>query len=199
MALPTCREIVNGAFQDAFLTEANETPTDSDADVGLELLKSLYRHLVIGGTLGRMTSRLVTGDYTAGENERIVNGTDDAVTITLPTEVEAEEDPGIEGVDTAYRQPAHLALAEVVGDTPAVSIYDASVGSWVSIEDLTLNSTAPLGQVHRFGLQAMLAVRLCPRFRVPVPDVILAEAVSGRRAMTMNWHAPQLPVQATYF
>lgn len=197
--MATVRAIVNGAFQDAGLYGAGETPTDDDADLALDLVKSLYRHLIVAGTFGRMNSRLVTGDYTAGENERVVNGTDADVTVTLPTEIEAEEDPGIEGVSTTDRQPKDLSIVEVAGSTADASIYDASLGAWVSVDGLTLNSAAPLGVSHRLGIQALLGVRLCTRFQVPIPPELAAEATAGRRAMAMNWHAPRQPTQAEYF
>lgn len=199
--MATVRAIVNGAFEDTGITGEGETPSDAMGDTGLELLKSLYRHLIVAGTLGQMTGRLVTADYEAGENERVMNSTASAVTITLPTTVEAEttSDATDSAVDTANRQPRHLSVVEVVADTPDASIYDAAIGAWVSVDGLTLNSTAPLGISHRMGIQSMLAVRLCSRFQVPVPDGIANEARAGRAAMISNWHAPRMTAQAEYF
>lgn len=197
--MATCRAIVNGAYQDAGLYGSGETPSDDDGDLGLELLKSTYRHMVASGLLGQMVPRLVTDDYTAGENELIADGAATDSTITVPASVDQEEPDGVEGVDQTDRAPKHLSVVEVAGEDEAALIYDAPTGAWIRIDNLTLNDTAPLGVSHRLGLQAMLAVRLCPRFQVPVPPGIAYEASIGRRAMAINVRAPRLTATADYF
>ena len=58
-------------------------PAEMSADL-LEAHKAMYSGFIGNGMFGPITDVLADDDYEAGENERVINGTDGDIEITLP-------------------------------------------------------------------------------------------------------------------
>lgn len=215
--MATCRQIITDAWHDSGILDIEADPSAIQANTGLRVLQGLYSYLVSSGALGRFRGRLITGDYTAGENERIAYEGNTTANVTLPTTIPVpaiferdridggDFDTGFTGltvpasVDRNNRQPNDLATAEVVGSSGQLYIYDASVGDWILLTGLTLDSTAPLSSRFQSGLTAMLTTRLCARSTTPVSQGIAAEAALAKIAIIGAFSGKRLVTVTQYF
>jgi hypothetical protein len=170
----TVRTLVNRAHRYMKTYGAGETPTDDDADVALEELKLYLRQNISKGVFGPLTEVAIEADYEAGENERVVNVSGSAVTVTLPATLEDEDT----GEDRAPQDRSVVIVAG--GDT---SIYDANQGEWVTIEDLTLNSVEPF---EGFNLGWPLALQLSETFQLQPGPVLIAKAETTQAALRLK-------------
>lgn len=153
--MATVRRVATAAARKIGVSsEGQPTLQPYDMDVGLEILSGIYDHMMATGDFGRLTDVKVEADYTAKEFERITNTTATDVTITLPATI---EDVCVEGDE---RIPYDLCPVVVVDPTtgvPSNYIYDAIVGDWVALFDLTLDSEAPLSTRGMDNLACVLA------------------------------------------
>lgn len=215
--MATCRNVIVDAYHDCGIVDAEVDPTAVQATTGLRLLDGLYTYLASSGALGRYRRRLITGAYTAGENERIAYEGNTTATVTLPTTLPVPalfERDRIDGgdfdtnftgltvpanVDQNNRQPDDLATAEIAGATPQVFIYDAALGDWVQLTGLGLDDDAPLTGRFQSGLTAMLSARIAARSSTQISPSLATEAALAKIAIIGAFSAPRETTPAQYF
>lgn len=191
--MPTVRDVINRAHR--LLTGDLAVPDAETAKNALEALQNKLIGLVAAGAFGRLKDELAQVDLTARENRRYLIST--SVTVTLPTEIEDDLDDDCDG----YRPVLDKAVVVVVDpDAPAVttSIYDASLGAWITLENLSLNDACPLAQRHMLDLAAILAVEWAPEIIDAKPSVI-ARAAQGLMNLTQKWDGARRPVEIEAF
>lgn len=155
---------------------AGVTPDGQEADDALEAANGLILGLPSVGSALDLREVIISGPYTAGEDERIVNPSDFAV--TLPATL---QDGG------GVRTPRNGARVVDVRSTGAVtSIYLSSSG-WERVSGLGLKDTAPLGPEHYTGLCALLAVHLAPDHDQTPNDTVVALATAGQLAIAAQF------------
>lgn len=162
------------------VSEGNPAPFAYAFDNALVALTDLYRQYIAMGAFGEITDVLTAADYTAGENERVINSGAAAITVTLPTTITE---------NGTARAPYDRAFVLVAADD-ATYLYDADQADWVRIETLTLDSTAPLSQRYGSGLAALLAASLAPEYGVVLDPVTVALADEGARSLRIRRIAP---------
>lgn len=215
--MATCRQVITDAWHDTGILDAEIDPSAIQATTGLRLLSGLYAYLVASGALGRFRRRLITGDYTAGENERVAYEGNTTAVVTLPTTIPVPaifERDRIDGgdfdtdftgltvpanVDQNNRAPDDMATAEIAGTTPEVFIYDAALGDWVQVTGLGLDDDAPLTGRFQSGLTAMLSVRIAGRSQTPLSQSLTTEAALAKVAIIGAFSAPREETRARYF
>lgn len=148
---------------------AGRVPDGKMAADALEAANGLILALPEVGNAPTLKEVIVSGDYEAGENERIVNTTGADITVTLP---ETIKDCGRE------RTPVNGARVVIAGDAPITFIYLSNSG-WHKVSGLTLNDAAPLGGELYTGLCAVLAVHLAPEYDVEPSATIVSLAQAG--------------------
>lgn len=192
----TVRDIVKGALRKLGVLAVSREPTGAQAQAALGALQSLYRELVGQGSFGRFTDVLVTTTpYNARENERVVCDLESGVTVNLPETITesllralpvydpSAPDYGRASCETLPRPPrdgACIIVADVNSSYEKYYLYDANRAYWVLIDDLTLDSRAPLANRNENGLKAMLASRMASDFGVQVPPVVASETNTFR-------------------
>ena len=158
--MATCRDIVTLGLKQARVVGVSDTPSASEADVGMTVLQSLYRSWFDSGEFGRLTDVYKAADYTAQEQERITAET--GVTVTLPTTYSITS--GKYGDGTGQRRaPYELAAIAVVKDGAELSyIWDGS--AWIELNSLALGDNAPLAKYNEAGLSAFYALHYAETF-----------------------------------
>lgn len=185
--MPTCRDIVSRAFQQAGIVAIGRSPSAAEADYAMEALQSLYDQWIEGGMFGRLSDVYTTVNYTAKEGERVIAPT--AITVTLPTTLDDDYDP---------RAPYALtAIVTILNGTQ--TNYMRVKGAWVSVSGLTLDSEAPLAHIDRHGLSAVLGMVLTEAFGVQPGPVLNRMAANFTRALSFKFGSSQPPRQAEYF
>lgn len=189
----TCRNLIARAMRKLTVLGAGESPGASEATDALEVLQGLYDGWLTAGLFGAMTDVIKSADYTAKEFERVRK--DAACTITIPTTIEDE----YTGLD---RPPRDLAVIQVLypaTDARETHLYDATLGEWVRIEALTLDSVPPLYNRNRDGLASCLAEALADEYQTQVGALTIARAALFRSNLGLNLNNPVQPNQPDYF
>lgn len=153
------------------VSEGQPTSQAYDTAVALETARDMYLSFIANGLFGPVTDVLVSADYTASENERVINTSEDDITVTLPLTV-TDDSSGTR----ATRAPEDRAFVLVSGSEPHAHIYDADLADWRSIYDLTLDDSAPLSGRYATHLSSILAGRLCPDYGM-TPDLVLTSLI----------------------
>lgn len=189
--MATCLEIIEGALVELGARPLGDAVGAEEAARGLALMQAMYREAVEKGVFGRVEEYLASDDYEAEEGQRVYSA---GHTITLPTTIE-DADTGDD------RRPLDLAMIQVVyaSADPQISIYDAHVGAWVRIDNLTLAGTAPFSGRNRHGLECALAGKLAASFQRPVPDSTNAYASGLASVLTNRFSAPRSTPAATFY
>lgn len=193
--MATCRQVIYSALRKigAGVDEGNPAAKPYPAQIGLELLQSLYRESVASGLFGRLTDVTVSADYEAKENERIHNSSDDDIEITLPATI-------VDAVTGETRVPINRAVVQVSGDTPVTYIYSHLINDWIAIDDLTLNSEAPLSEQGVNGLACWLAVLLADDGFGATPSAeTIRVAARFRGAQALRYDAARVPAEVEFF
>lgn len=189
--MPTNRDIIQGGVWELGARPMGQALSAAEAARGLVVWQSLWREAVDAGQFGRLTEYVAAAAYEAEENQRVYAA---GFTITLPTSIE-------DGCsDTGYRRPRDLAVIQVVdaGQDPEISIYDAHLGAWVRIDNLTLDSACPLGARARHGLECAAAARLAGTFKKPVPDTCRPYLNNLKAALGQRPSAPRSNADVEY-
>lgn len=193
-----CSEVINGALRKIGKLGSGREPRLADQVDTFNALVGTYRQLISQGSLGRLVDVVPTGDYTAGENERIFRNSDATNTITLPEIVSRWTQPRsyIDEVDTyglydgSSRPPADCSVV-VVSDAftgiVADFIYDGSIKKWQSLYDLTLSDVAPLSHRNPEGLKAYLAGQVVDEFGGTMGAATMAQAAGFLSGMTHRY------------
>lgn len=146
---------------------AGQVPSGQKAADALEAANGLILGLPQIGYAPSLREVIITADYTAGEDERVVNG--GGYVVTLPSTVDDCGD---------VRAPRNGARVVTVAAGAAVTSIYLSNSGWHQVSGLALTDPAPLGPELYTGLCAVLAVHLGPEFdQEPSPAVVsLAQA-----------------------
>lgn len=194
--MATCSDLIKGAFRRAGLSRDLDEVRPREMDRALQVLQDVYLGLVGSGAFGRFKDVLVTADYDAEEQDRILVNTTDAVSITYPVTV---EDDAAEG---GYRPPldgSAIITTDVYTTDIVVHVYDATYAAWTPIEGLTLASYAPLSTRYRAGLEARLAVRLSEENGIAVTPELRRQEGQGILALVSRYDAPRRDLEATFY
>jgi hypothetical protein len=195
--MTTVLDVIKRARRKLKVYDRAEELDTLDAEEGLESFKDFLKGLVATGALGKLTPVIISADYTAGENERIVNTSATPWVITLPQVIEADlTDPDSEDED---RPPRERAIVEIAGDNPVTWIYEARLGGWVSIQDLELTSEAPLSAAFGDELICRFALQIADENSAEPGPVTIASARRFMRAITASNDAPRPIGQTNYF
>lgn len=197
--MTTVRQIVTAAYVRGGLADARRPLDASQAEQGLELLADLYQELIGEGYFGRLTDVAYYENATATPGQRITVSDTDAITITLPTYV---YDPEYEAGDgeTANQRPIVEGSIVVVQDiySTYLATYISHAGYWTRIEDLTLDSEAPLTPKYNKGLKAALTVRLLDANQQPVSRILTADAITGLNSIRARRDAAIRPAEYSF-
>lgn len=166
--MTTLRTILTRAMRMTRARPVGDDPDGAEMTAALEEAQSMF--LVF--PIRRLTSVLVEANYTAKENERVLNTSGGAVTVSLPETITT---------DGSERAVYNGAIVEVSGTTVERYIYIAELGAWKDLTGLTLDSENPFGPTHDGDVAAMIAARIAgPVFQTETPQDVLALANAGR-------------------
>lgn len=166
--MTTLRTILTRAMRMTRARPVGDDPDATEMTAALEEAQSMF--LVF--PIRRLTSVLVEANYTAKENERVLNTSGGAITVTLPETITT---------DGSERAVYNGAIVEVSGTTVERYIYIAELGAWKDLTGLTLDSENPFGPTHDGDVAAMIAARIAgPVFQTEAPQDVLALANAGR-------------------
>lgn len=194
--MATCSDIIKGAFRRSGMSRDVDEVRPREMDRGLQVLQDVYMGLVASGAFGRFNDVLVTDDYDAKEQDRILVNTEASVTISYPQTV---EDDSAEG---GYRPPldgSAIITTDVYSTDIVAHVYDATYAAWTPIEGLALASYAPLSSRYRAALEARLAVRLCEENGIAVTPELRRQEGQGILALLSRYDAPRRDLEANYF
>jgi len=221
----TVRAIVKGALKKLGVLAIGREPTAAEAQDALEILQGLYRELVGQGVFGRLVDVLITTDtYNAREQERVVlNSSVSGASVTLPVEITqsllsappyydaawfdpyaTDWDYGHGGVTAEPlprppRDGACIVVTDVNSSFEKYYLYDANRAYWVLLDDLTLDSVAPLSGRYQNGLMAMLGLRMAAPFGVEPSPVLQGECNTFRYALSTKFDRSRRAAVAEYF
>ncbi len=176
----TISDVVRLAMQRLRLVAAGEAVTSTEATDGLIAFQSMVDGWATNGLFGRLNDVIPTGNYTAAEQDRVIN--DGGYVITLPTIIQPQltyfpyyPDSSTLGVLTTVspRPPRDLSQIEVMTAGNSVrSFYDAHLRAWIPVQALALTDTAPLATRGVQGLASCLALQIADDYDVqPTPGV----------------------------
>lgn len=174
--------IVKRAYRLAGHYKLDDEPTNVEYDNALETLQGVFYEVVV--QYARLTDVLIDAAYTAVENVRIFDSTDDTQVITLP---ETVEDP----ISAETRPPKNGAIVEIAGATHQVYIYNAHYGAWKRLQGLALSDDNPLGPAHDTDVAALLAIRLAPEIPSKLPVTTPLMAMSARTSIRQRFRQPK--------
>jgi hypothetical protein len=206
----TTRDIITSALKKLGVLRAGGTASDGAATDALSSLSSYYQELITNGTCGRVwdipLSRSFDGN--AGVNQHINILTEDPVTIDLPSIVPytywntwrpyRDYGWGLNvpiGGDNGDNVPPDKAVVRITSEfdeNRATYIYDGTIQRWMRIDNLTLDSEAPLSARNSDGLAAVMAIRLADQYG----DTLISQATPMaanryRLAMVTNYGNPE--------
>lgn len=208
--MATCRDIVKMAMQRLRQLRAGEDPTGTEAEDGMVILQSLYDTWVSDGLFGRLNDTIPSADYTAQEQDRVIN--DGGYTITLPLTISNNVPMGSyyprwpdERIWTALqttvsRPPRDRSMIEVV-QSGAVqrSIYEKSQRAWTRIEALALADRAPLSDKGALGLASCLAMVWAPDFGAQPDPFVMQQAMTFKWGISARYDSTRQAGMTDYF
>lgn len=208
--MTTCNDIVTLALSRLRQIRAGDSPTGTEAEYGLTALQSLYTGWINTGLFGRMNDTVISSNYTAQEQDRVIN--DGGYTVTLPTIITPIVPMGSyyplypdDRIYTALqstqqRPPRDLSMIAVVTSGVTVhTIYDARTRAWVPLDTLALPDTAPLANRGVTGLASCLAEILADEFGAPVTPGIAQQATMFKWGLSSRYSSQRVDNMATYF
>jgi hypothetical protein len=210
--MAVCRGIINRALRKLGRLGAGREARPSDAEDALEALKGMYKAWIISGAFGRLSDVVPTGDYVAGENQRIFRNSEATVSITLPELVPAYADPlpynrerdnytnyaEIDGNNRPPRDGSVVVVANAIDGSTVSFVYDGSIRQWQEIDGLTLDSEAPRSYGDPEGLSATLALEVADEYGVQLGAATMRQARRYEQAMTARYSTPTTVSVASY-
>jgi hypothetical protein len=194
--MATCRDIIKAAFKRARISGDLDEVRPREMDRGLQVLRDVYMGLIGSGAFGRFNDVIVTADYDAKEQDRILVNTEDAVSITYPQTV---EDDSAEGGQRPPLDGAVIMTTDVYATDIVAHVYDAAYAAWTPVEGLALDDFAPLSRRYRAGLEARLAVRLADEHGVAITPELRRQEAQGILALVSRYDAPRRDMEATFY
>jgi len=187
-----------------------KSPRQEDLDLAMKTLKSLYRHYIQSGTLGRARTTVLTEPmdcYVACENERILRAAE-VKDVTLPLVLytagtyQNDDDYGIGTAACAPRPPKHGAFV-VINDSysgqTAEFIYDGYTNSWISIHDMDITtSNVPLASDLN-GISARLATNLADHYDAELHPATQRDALLFDAALVQAFGESENTLPGQYF
>lgn len=168
--MATCTDILTRALRRLKVIDEREAPTADHGATGLAALQGVFDHYVLTASL---EDYVATANYTAEENQRIrLSG--GAWTITYPTTLSNE----------GGRDPYDLSVVVVAGATPVHKVYDAQLGSWVTVSGLTLGGECPLSTRNANAMVGALAEALSDEFGRPLTAALIRDASHGKQLLS---------------
>jgi hypothetical protein len=196
--MPTMRQVGTATLRKLGIVHEGHTAPDAyHMNVFMEVASSLYLETLSRGLYGRLTPVMIEADYTAGENERIVNLTDTPVTITFPETITPDDDE--------ERLPLDLSVVQVANndadtDEPSLSVYETPMGGWISASALTLDSYAPFSCRGLHGLACWIALRMADEgYAAELSPVVLSEARRFHGSLAGQFDSPRETNTAEFF
>lgn len=175
-------------------SEGQIAPKDYDMGVLKDTLTAWYLSAVDAGTFGALRDIAKTANYTAKENERIRK--DAAVTITLPTTI---TDRCTGRTRTPYDLTPIVVTYPTQDGFPQYNLYDASLGSWVRLDTLTLDSVAPLSGRSADGLASVVAVLVMEERGMEPGPLTLSRAARFRLSLAAKHGVTREAVASQYY
>lgn len=182
--MPTCRDIITRALQQARIVALGRDPTAKEAEAGMLALQGIYDSWATGGMFGRLTDVYKSDDYTAQPGERVFA---DNATITLPDTVEGDE---------GTRVPRDLQQISV---NDGVWRHWVWTGVWTELSELTLDSAAPLSERDPEGLSSLLAIYLAEGFGGQVGQMTASRGMRFQGSVSHKFGSTQDVVASDYF
>lgn len=188
-----CLDVIKRARRKLQVYDRAEELDPLDAAEGLESLIGFYKDLVASGALGALTATIISADYEAAENVRIVNTGVTPYAITLPQTIEDED------AEDSVRTPRERSIVEIAGEAPALWIYEARLGGWTDILSLSLTDEAPLTAAFGNSFISRFAVDIADENGAQVGPATVAASARFMRALTASYDAPRPVVAGVYF
>jgi len=210
--MANCSSIINRALRKIGRLGAGRDARPADAQDALDVLRGMYLSWISSGAFGRLSDVIVSSDFTAGENMRVVRPYGVTATITLPETVPMYADPlpynrereyytNYESVDGNNRPPrdgAVVVIADQATGTTLTWIYDGSVKVWREIDTMTLTDLAPMSAGDPDGLAACLAVECADQFAGEPSQLTVRAAVRFTTELTSRFSMPRQVTQGVY-
>lgn len=155
---------------------AGQVPSGQKAADALEAANGLILGLPQIGYAPSLKEVIITADYAAGEDERVVNVGGHVV--TPPCTI---DDCG------ETRTPRNGARVVTVTNGAAITHIYLSNSGWQKVSGLALTDPAPLGPELYTGLCAVLAVHLGPEFDQEPSAAVVALAQAGLVSMAAQF------------
>ncbi len=189
--MTTCAEIIRDALQRNQFLQDGEYPTPNEENGALRKLQAIILSLP-GMTHWRDVE--ASGNYTAGEDERVRVNVSSAVTITVPASVSSAHKQlwccnqivltcsGYD--DRAPRDGAKVGVSDAFSDAHVTYFYRSDKAEWLAATDLTRDSEIPLNQDMDQGLTALLCCDLAAGdIRHTLHPLVAQQAVEARAKM----------------
>lgn len=188
----TVRQVITTALRKiGVVGSGRRAPHEDGAADALEVLLAWYSGAVSSGMFGRLNDVTTEAAYEAKEFERVTNLSDDPVDITLPVTI--TDDPLC---DT--RPPVDLCPIVIVADEPLSWLYDGSIGDWIALYGLTLDSPAPLSSRSGDGLACVLAVQLADEYGGTVGEITASRAAGFLSSLRTRNNSARRAVEYDY-
>jgi hypothetical protein len=167
--MATCRDIIKRGLRLIGVIAASEEPSADDAVTCMIALQGIYDALSHQGIFNRLADVVITQDYTAKENERILINTASAVTVTYPVTI---DDPYVDGKARPPRDLSQIQVRRISSTTREHVIYNTYLARWVSIVGLTLDTEAPFSERANQQLAGRLGLIVAPEYGMQPNDVV---------------------------
>jgi hypothetical protein len=210
LTVATCQDIAAKAMQRLRLLSSGESPTGQEAEDIMLVIQSMYDTWISDGLFGRMNDTVISGNYTAQEQDRVIN--DGGYTVTLPITIQPRIPSGYYYGDwpdnglwsalqtSSPRPPRDLSLIAVVASGATThSIYDARLRAWVKLDGLALTDIAPLSNRGFSGLASIVAEKIADDFGASVTPGVQQEATSFRWGLSSRYSSQRVEAMQDYF
>jgi hypothetical protein len=228
LVMASCNHIITLALSKLGVAGGHKKPRAEDLALGLTTLQSLYRALIDTGALGRARDVLVTEDYVARENDRILRLADATGDITLPETVAVtyglphlscgEADYGLASALCGKRPPrngAFVVINDAASGNTQEAVYDGYANKWMIVSDLNLDDrteyrthdgvlletrtcAAPLSG-NANGLAARLAVAMADHYQAALSPTTVRDAERFDAALVHGFGQSKPPLFTTHF
>lgn len=214
--MAACSAIINRALRKLGRLGAGRDARTNDAQDALDVLRGMYSSWISSGAFGRLSDAIAKGDVTAHGNQRIIREVDSDATITLPLYVSTVPPyylppygalwPWViannaNNFDYNAKPPRDCSPVVIIDQNTGTAqtwVYDGTIKVWVSIDDLTLDSEAPLSHGDPDGLAAELAVQCADQFAADVQPTTQMASARFRQMLTHRFSSPRCEAYGVY-
>lgn len=190
----TCRDIIKAAYRIAGVSRAGASLNSTQAEVGLERLKDMYRSWFGSGMFGSLNTIIKEENYTAKEWDH-VSLADDTYTVTLPVTVFDD----YLGTDRVPLDGAPIVVTNRDTGISTYNLYNPFSTGWQDVEALTLNNMAPLSSTNGRWLKEILATMLADEYGLQLRPYQIKQAGIGRVNIGSYYGALRTPASGVQF